>query len=188
MGVRALHRRAVEATGKLVDGLTDAQLDLPTPCSKWTVREVVGHMVDNHTRLIAALGGTAPETADDVRVGYRRATDATQAAFADGAALSATYELAGKSRTGGEVLGIMFGDVLVHGWDLGRSIGVEVRFEEELAEQMVQTLEAFPNTPDVWGPDAAFAGRLPVAEGSSAHDRLLAITGRQADWAPAGTN
>lgn len=37
MDLRDLDRRAVEETIRLADGVTAAQLRLPTPCADWTL-------------------------------------------------------------------------------------------------------------------------------------------------------
>lgn len=180
MDIRALDRRAVEVTGGVIDRLTDEQLDLASPCSAWTVRGVIGHMVDNNHGMLAKLAGHEPpaevELGADPRVDFRETAEAFLAAFGTDEAQEAPFELLGVERTGAVAQSVHFADVLVHAWDIASAAGIDLRFDEDLAEAAVKVVSLFPE--ELWGPDGAFAARLPVAEDASAHERLLALTGR----------
>lgn len=180
MDISALDRRAVEVTGGIIDQVTDEQLDLASPCSEWTVREVIRHMVNNNHGMIAKLAGQAPpaeaELGPDPRVDFRQTAEAFLAAFAAEGAHEAPFELLGVERTGRVAQSVHFADVLVHAWDIASAAGIGLRFDEDLAEAAVKVVSLFPE--ELWGPDGAFAARLPVAEDASAHERLLALTGR----------
>ena len=45
---------------QVASGLTPADLDAPTPCSDFAVRDVLGHMIGGATQFAAAFRGTAP--------------------------------------------------------------------------------------------------------------------------------
>ncbi|MGQ0840726.1 TIGR03086 family metal-binding protein [Actinokineospora sp.] len=185
MDIRELDRRAIESTGSIIDGLDDAQLDAPTPCTEWTVRGVIQHMVENNHRTVDKLAGR-PETPVapglDPRADYRESAAVFTAAFADGTALAVPYEMALGTFTGAVALGIHFTDVLVHGWDIGTAVGIDVLIEDDLAEAALAMVAMFPDSPNIWGPNGVFADRLPVADDAPAHERLLALTGRSAVW------
>lgn len=180
MDISALDRRAVEVTGGLIDRLADEQLDLASPCSEWTVREVIGHMVSNNHGMLAKLAGEAPpadvELGVDPRVDFRETAAAFLIAFSSEGAHEAPFELLGVERTGAVAQSVHFADVLVHAWDIAAAAGIELRFDEDLAEAAVKVVSRFPE--ELWGPGGAFAARLTVAEDASAHERLLALTGR----------
>ncbi|PPK70369.1 TIGR03086 family metal-binding protein [Actinokineospora auranticolor] len=186
MDLRELDRRAVAATGAIIDGLTDEQLDAETPCTRWAVRDVVQHMVDNHRTALDTFGDGAPEPGADVRTEWRRTAAAVVDLFADDAVLAASYEVVGRSTNGRTALSLHFGDTLVHGWDIGTAVGLHVRIDDDLAEAMLAGIARWPKTAQVWGPDGFFARQLPVAEGATPTERLLAATGRDAAWTPAG--
>ena len=94
-------------------------LDDPTPCEQWKVRDVMNHMLDSQRYFKdsakgkdAALprGDTPPDKlAKDPVKQYDRARKATLDAFRVDGVLEKT----------GPALGIAFADQLVHGWDLG---------------------------------------------------------------------
>ncbi|MBC6450256.1 TIGR03086 family metal-binding protein [Actinokineospora xionganensis] len=180
MDIRALDRRAVEVTGGIIDRLTDEQLDLASPCSEWTVRGVIEHMVGNNHGMLAKLTGQAPPAevspAADPRANFRKTAEAFLAAFASDEAQEASFELLGVERTGAVAQSVHFADVLVHAWDIASAAGIDLRYDEDLAEAAVKVVSRFPE--ELWGPGGAFAARLPVAEDASAQDRLLALTGR----------
>lgn len=187
MDIRALDRCAIELTGVVVDDLDDNQLDLPTPCDQWTVRDVIEHLVDNAHSLVAQIGGheKAARGDDDIRKAYWTSTDAVTDAFWDDRALEAPYRIGEFGEfTGAVALAVHFSDVLLHGWDLAQAVGVTVDFDENLVAAAQGIIDQFPEV--AWGPDAAYAARLDVPENASALERLLATTGRTVNWvAPA---
>ncbi|MGH3863324.1 TIGR03086 family metal-binding protein [Actinokineospora sp.] len=180
MDIRALDRRAVEVTGAIIDRLTDEQLDLASPCSEWTVRGVIGHMVSNNHGMLAKIAGQEPPAeaglSADPRVDFRETAEAFLVAFGGDEAQEAPFELLGVDRTGAVAQSVHFADVLVHAWDIASAAGIDLRFDEDLAEAAVKVVSRFPE--ELWGPGGAFSARLPAAEGASAHERLLALTGR----------
>ena len=48
---------ALELIGADVSAVSEAEWALPTPCTGWTVRDLVEHMADEH---LALTGGTRP--------------------------------------------------------------------------------------------------------------------------------
>jgi uncharacterized protein (TIGR03086 family) len=184
MDVRALDRRALDATGSIIAGLTDDQLDAATPCTEWTVRDVIEHMVGNAIHYTAAITGSAAPAIDgDVRERFRTTGERLTAAFASDTALELPIRLGKFGTFNGKIaLGIHFVDVLVHGWDLGKAIGKPVDLDEELAIPALKIAEFIPDTPQVRGPGGAFAPRRPVADEAPAGIRLVAVSGRSPSW------
>src|ERR1022692_414085 len=61
MDIRDLNRRTLATTIEIVDAVRGDQLDLPTPCAEWTLRQLLGHMIGQHYGFAAAARG---ETSD----------------------------------------------------------------------------------------------------------------------------
>jgi uncharacterized protein (TIGR03086 family) len=179
--IRELDRAAVVSTARFVDRITDEQFATRTPCDGWDVRGVVEHMVANNQRTLGQLGVDFTPGGDP-RADFRASADALHAEFADDAVLARTFTVGEFEVSGEFALAVHFADVLVHGWDLGAALGHEVVLDHDLAEAALRSIERYPDSPAVWGPGGAFAGRLPVAEGASVQERLLAVTGRSGDW------
>src|SRR5207244_10687842 len=97
MDLPEIHERALHATATLVDGVAARQMDLPTPCDGWSVRELLNHIVGgNFWAAELAAGKTIDDVGDrldgdmlgdDPSAAYRVSADAAAAAFNAPAAL-----------------------------------------------------------------------------------------------------
>lgn len=184
MDVIELDRRASAATGAIIDRVPAGLLDARTPCTKWTVREIVTHLVDNNRSLVAQA---RDETDADIGMGI--GTDFTTTSrvftetFADPAMLTRRFELARIPTDGRGVVSVHFADVLVHGWDIGRAAGLSVTIDEDLAHAALRITARMPD--GLRGPDKAFAHARPAPDDAPVHTRLLAFLGRDPEWSPA---
>ncbi|MGW8767359.1 maleylpyruvate isomerase family mycothiol-dependent enzyme [Streptomyces sp. NPDC055815] len=68
-------RLECEALGEAVAGLSEAEWDLPTRCTPWTVRELLGHVCVVIDWLPAMLDAPAPGAAEISAVEYYRPDD-----------------------------------------------------------------------------------------------------------------
>lgn len=61
---------ALRLGGRLVENIASRQWDAPTPCSEWTVRDLLAHVVGMNLVFAAMLAGKRPPpSAADVRAG-----------------------------------------------------------------------------------------------------------------------
>ncbi|WP_433310075.1 maleylpyruvate isomerase family mycothiol-dependent enzyme [Micromonospora chersina] len=111
-------------TADLIDSLTPAQLDTPSLCGSWTVREVAGHLV---SPLVGSPWALLPLVA---RAGFRlhvaNARLAQQVARRPAAELAAALREHAEHRFRPPVVGY-FGqltDLQVHGLDIRRPLGL----------------------------------------------------------------
>ncbi|MGA8113010.1 MAG: TIGR03086 family metal-binding protein [Actinocatenispora sp.] len=186
---RELDRLALASTDRVVGELTDAHLDLPTPCGAWRVRDLLVHMMGEHRGFAAAARGEAPDPAvwagaplgDDPRAQYRRAAAEVTAAFDADGMLDRTPVLHPygplPART---VLGMHFVDYLVHGWDLARSLGVPSDLDEALSTEALAIALRWP--PE--RPSPAFGVVVETDPAAPTGDRLVAYLGRDPRWQP----
>ncbi|MDA3631275.1 TIGR03086 family metal-binding protein [Saccharopolyspora sp. WRP15-2] len=119
--------RALEAVGHLVSGIREGQWSNPTPCTDWTVEDLVNHLVDVNLAVAASLTHQAPPepgtqhlNSSPVEV-YVRSSGAVQAAFDQPQALERTYQGPFGETTGAALLLVRMADLLTHGWDLARA-------------------------------------------------------------------
>lgn len=174
--------RGFAAVGNLIAEIREDQWGDPTPCSEWSVRDVVGHLVGLNLVFVALVeGGPRPERGvdplgDDPVGAYRKSAAALLDAFAEPGVLERSFAGPLGTATGAERLRIRLADLLTHGWDLARATGITVVVPEELAERALEYSRA------QFGSGPARAGRFadpqPVAEDAPALDRLAAFTGR----------
>ncbi len=184
--------RAVTSTGGVVKGVTPAQLDAPTPCRDWTVRDVLNHVVgtlwlaealfaDKDGSGQAAAPGGLPATdivGDDPAAAYAEAANAALSSAAIEGALTAVHPTPMGDMPGPVLAGFTALDLFVHGWDVARATGQPTTdLDAGLAEHVLAfARHAFADGSRRNGlvdPEIALAGDAPVV------DRLVAYLGRQ---------
>jgi uncharacterized protein (TIGR03086 family) len=179
--------RATAATGDLIDRITAEQWTAPTPCTEWSVRDVVDHLVGMNL-VLAALFEERPmpvRGADrlgaDPAAAYRRSAAALLAAAARPGVLERTQTTPVGVAIGAERVRWRIVDLLAHGWDLGQATGVEAELPDDLAEQALTFARAqLPSRPRA----GRFADPRPIRDDAPAIERLAAATGRPVPWTP----
>ena len=179
--------------GDLVAAVRPDQWDAPTPCPEWHVRELVAHLVIGHDLFTGILrgeaavgpGGLDPKNrdvlGDDPAGAYRRATAGLLAAFRRPGALERIVEVPAGAVPGIAAVHLRAVEELVHGWDLARAIGGQVRFPEGIVERELEfsrgKLAELPPDRRPFGPPQ------PVPDDAPPLDRLVALLGRSVDAA-----
>ena len=174
--------------GRLVDGTRPDQLDDPTPCANFTVRELINHVASGATMFaIAFEKGSVPDDelaplfgdvlGDDYKGAFGRALDQAAAAFTKPGALEGAVSLPFGSFSREDALGLAVFDVMVHASDLARATGQELRLTEADAEIGLELARA--HIADVMRDGNTFADIVIIDEDTGAWAELLAFTGRQ---------
>ncbi|MEV0701862.1 TIGR03086 family metal-binding protein [Saccharopolyspora sp. NPDC050389] len=179
------HRRAMAEFDARVERIGAEQWDAPTPCTRWSVRDLLGHLVSEQLWAPWLLdGATLDEVGDrfdgDVLgadpVGtWREAAAAARRAWDEPGATSGEVNV-----TGGVIPAQDYGwqmtlDLAVHAWDLARGIGADDRLDPALVTA-VHTVFA-PQIP-AWADMGIFAPPRPVAADADEQAKLLALLGR----------
>src|SRR5437660_8144083 len=127
-----LHRIAVLASVEVVSRVGVGDLGRATPCSEWTLGDLLAHMTVQHNGFAAAARGQGddPEVwrvrplGDDPVGGYAAAADLVLEAFAEEGVLEREFvlpEFRPVSRfPGARAVGFHLIDYVVHGWDVAR--------------------------------------------------------------------
>lgn len=184
MSIDSLHERSVGAFTRRVQAIQRGEWELPTPCTEWSVRDLVNHVAYGDLWVRPLLAGKTLEEVgdrfegdvlgDDPVAGYERAAD-------DALLAVSQADLGGKVHTSGgiidatEYLGQRVMDNLVHAWDLARAIGASEDFDPELVTFVLKMFE-----PHGGGPPSMFAPPVEVPDdGGDELTKLLALTGRR---------
>ncbi|MCX5202004.1 TIGR03086 family metal-binding protein [Streptomyces sp. NBC_00237] len=182
---------AARRLDRLLDGVTDADLEAATPCEEFTVRDLLAHLVD----LTAAFRDAArkrpgsepglPRTpAPPVLPGsWRWLLPQQLAALVD--AWHQRDSWAGETAVGGTVVPagvaaqIALDELVLHGWDLARATGQTFACDRS-SLQVVYALLA----PEADNPARApmFGPVVDVPDGSSFLDRVVGLGGRDPRW------
>ncbi|MYU52955.1 MULTISPECIES: TIGR03086 family metal-binding protein [Streptomyces] len=181
------HGEALKLFGTRVHAVRDDQWDAPTPCTEWSVRDLVNHLTAEQLwvpRLvrdgatIADVGSDfdGDRLGDDPAAVWDRAAVAAVAAFAAPGALDRTVQLSYGSSPADAYCAQMMADAVVHAWDLSRAIGAEEKLPGRLATAALREVE-----PYAAGLDGSGLFASPVEPPADADDqtRLLCLLGRR---------
>jgi uncharacterized protein (TIGR03086 family) len=181
----ALYGRACAEVDRQLRAVRDPWWSAPTPCSDWTVRGLVNHLVVEDFWAADLLGG---RTLADVgtsldgdqlgAVPLQRWAEASQRALAAASAEGAMdrpVELSFGVVPGSEYAMQLFADHLVHAWDLATAIGSDLRLDGDLVEAC---LEWFVDVEDTYRAAGAIGPRIPVPPDAGRQTTLLAALGR----------
>ncbi len=176
--------RAIDAVAPIVAAVRPEQLDLPSPCTEWTVRQVIAHLVAGNEGLTALLEEREPgetDLGDDPAAAFAASGERLLAAVRAPGALDGSLVMPFGPVPAPMAVGFRFGDVLNHGWDVARATGQPTDFAPELHEAALamvrRTMASYDRTNS-----PAFKPETPAPAGASAADRLAAFLGRPADW------
>ncbi|MFU8850997.1 TIGR03086 family metal-binding protein [Micromonospora sp. SL1-18] len=170
----------------VVQGISDDQLDLPTPCCDYSVRDLLNHLFDvvvNFQALARQQEVDWSAKTDHLTEGWRERFAAETVrlveAWSDPAALEGVSSGMGLPQ---ETLGDMaLIDLTVHGWDLARATGQRVEVEPTVLAAGHGFMDRMGDTGQRMG---AFGEPVPTASEATELDRLLGRTGRNPAWTP----
>lgn len=161
----------------------------PTPCAGFTVADLRGHVVRWMTAFAAGLedpDGRCPE--DDVAVeGDGSAQISALAGRIDAALGSAPdiLHIGGAGMPTSMAVPMILAEYVVHGWDLAAATGARWEPDERAVEASITFMDAMLG-PEFQGEGKDFGPRVEVPADAPALDRLVALTGRDPGWTPAG--
>lgn len=179
---------AAERFRVAASAVTADDLERPTPCEGWTVRDLLDHAASGPRFFAAIAGGDLSSvTAIDIDT-----DDVWKGAVADD--LARLVEVwrdptawEGETTVGELTLAnsqwarVGYDELVLHGWDLAATIvqiyepGME---ELDVIEPFIEETAAEPAVEGLWG--ASFN----VEPAFSRFERLLALSGRDPNWSP----
>ncbi|NYJ08083.1 TIGR03086 family metal-binding protein [Petropleomorpha daqingensis] len=165
----AVLRRGLDQLERLVADVRPEAAGDPTPCTDWTVRDLVDHVVATPARFARMVrdepidwtaptppagddpAGTFRAHADDLLGAWREQTDTTQVDW-------------------------QCAELAVHTWDLATAVHADTSaLDPEVAERGLAFMQA-SLTPDNRGP--VFGPEQPAPEGADVYGRIAAFAGR----------
>ncbi|MFJ6616858.1 TIGR03086 family metal-binding protein [Kitasatospora sp. NPDC091335] len=184
-GTGTPYPEALAAFGERVRLVTPGQWDSPTPCSDWSVRDLVNHLTGEQLWVPDLLmGATIGEVGgrydgdvlgDDPLGAWTDAAEAAREAWAVPGATELTVHLSYGDASGRYYLDQLTTDLVIHSWDLAEGIGRHTRLPDGLVEF---ALGRFTGYGDLSG-SGLFDPPLPVPGDAGPQTRLLALTGRR---------
>jgi len=138
MNLPDVHRRALAATGTIVNHIGDAQLHDATPCDDYDVSGLLTHLISGNYWVAPLVEGkTIEEVGDalDREYGpgdYDASAREADAAFSSDGAMDTPVAVSYGPVPGSVYAGHRFLDVLVHGWDLAKATGQDTTLDPDL--------------------------------------------------------
>ncbi|MFJ4901278.1 TIGR03086 family metal-binding protein [Streptomyces sp. NPDC088727] len=179
--------KAVGLAGTTLAALPPEQLDSPTPCPDYTVRQLSGHLLAGLRKVtLIGRGGDPlgfPVIADDVTdadraAAWESAAREAEDAWSDPEILSRPPRLAFGTLPGTAAATVFTTEFTLHTWDLAKAVGLRPAWDPEVPAGSLAAMGRAP-------PAQPRGGRVPfgaaVETGADAEDigRLVSWYGRK---------
>src|SRR6516165_3396135 len=166
----ALMAAAAAETARAVTGAAKtAPLDTKTPCPDWDLRTLL-----NHTILWTAYSA---ET-------YQAQIANAVHAWSDPEVWAGDRSVMGSAMPAADIAAMLIMEMVLHGWDVAKAVGQDYHCNGELAQAVLQTVQA---QGDMFRQYQGFAAIVPVPDDAPAFDRALGLSGRNPSWPNIGT-
>lgn len=187
-----LLKAATDRAVPVVRAIPDDRLAAPTPCAEYDVKALVNHLfqVIVQFQALAAkqnadFGTEAPDVVAESPDWRERVADEAGKLIAAWAAPGADEGTTGAMDMPARIVGCMaLLDLTVHAWDLARATGQEYEPAPESSGVVAALREAVAGLGPTARKMGVFGEPLPVPDGASELERLLAETGRDPRWTP----
>ena len=185
------YAKALDSTRNFFAGMGDVNLDAPTPCSEWNVRELIQHVLYGTVWIEDVFEGKTVEEVgtkydgdllgDNPLAAYDDAITRAKRSIAKPGAMEQVCHLRRGDVSGADYATSMFTDALIHGWDLAKATGQAAALDPEL---VAISYDLAKKREERYRTSTAFGEGRVADPGDDAVDqsRLLAILGRDADW------
>jgi uncharacterized protein (TIGR03086 family) len=193
MEIGALYERTVGQWTRVVDGVDASAWERATPCTDWTVRDLVNHVAGEDLWTVPLVeGATIAEVGDqydgdvlgdDPVARAREAARQAVAAVAERLPSGGTVQLSYGEEQLDEYLYQLAADHLVHGWDLAVATGADRSLDPELVEAVAGW---FAEREEMYR-SVGVVGARSAEGGSDAQSRLIAAFGRDPGWSAAAS-
>ncbi|MFI2608729.1 TIGR03086 family metal-binding protein [Kitasatospora sp. NPDC018619] len=183
---RPQYRTALDQLEKLFATVTPADLGRPTPCTEFTLRQLLNHVVGGiHRFAYMGEGGLSQDTVAAVEdpsdtgwpAALGRARARVTAAWAQDAKLGRPTGAPWGEVPGAVAVGGYLMELVTHSWDIARSLDTGFVLDDGLAAAALGIAEIVLPAGQR-GPDVPFGPVREVAADADVHTRLAAWMGR----------
>jgi uncharacterized protein (TIGR03086 family) len=173
--------RAAAVADSVIAAVKPDQLDDPTPCTEWSVRQLINHVVTGNLMFTSMVtGGPRPDRnqdqfGDDPLGAFRATARDLRAAFSAEGALDRIYPTPFGEDPGTVLVNMLAIEMSIHAWDIAKATGQSTDLDPELAEWGLHSARGALPADRAGSP---FGTEQPAPEGATAADRLAAFAGR----------
>jgi uncharacterized protein (TIGR03086 family) len=169
-------------TARVVAAVRPDQLDAPTPCTDWTLRELLSHTVGVVSSMGLAAQGLEPRNPGDYPLGgdpgaqFRTEADRTIAAWR-ARGLDGEMDVGAGPMPAAIAFGINLSDTTTHSWDIARSSGQDSEVPDDVARAALDFAQGFVD--DDVRSFAGFGAPVTVPQTATPTQQLVAFLGRR---------
>lgn len=172
-------RELVRLAGEVGDG----DLDRPTPCGQWRVRDLLGHLLAFAAHFAGVArheGGDAGGDAVDLPPDWRAVLEARltdlAAAWAEPSAWEGEGSAGGLTMPNAQLGVVALEELVLHGWDLAQSVGAPFAVRDEDLAAVAEFVTQFEHAPAEQR--AGLYGPVVPAPTDTELERVLTLAGR----------
>jgi uncharacterized protein (TIGR03086 family) len=177
-----LDGRALRGLEKIINGVRVDQLDSATPCTEWTVKDLLVHIVAVNRKYTGIARGDPWEPGvplvdlgDGATQAYHGTISPLLEAWQQPGALQRELELPVGRRSAELALWVHLRETLVHGWDLAAATRQRAFFDDEVVEASLAHAQQLNPAPAARPAGLGFAD---APTGAEPITRLAAFFGR----------
>lgn len=175
---------AATELARLLAGVADDRLDAPTPCADWTLRDLLLH-VDGFTVALSANARKEPPRRQPALGPDWRDTLPGQlaqlaAAWREESAWQGRVSAGGIEMSAEDSALVALEELVVHGWDVARATGQQLRVDDASLAGVERFLEVFGA--QIESGQGPYGPAVPVPPTAPTLDRLVGRTGRDPAW------
>ena len=174
------YSRLADAFTSKIAAVPEDKWSSPSPCEGWTARDLVDHVVAAQGTFLGFVGrelGDIPSVDDDPLAAWTAARSVVQADLEDPERAAAEFDgFFGRTTFEAAVDGFLCFDLVVHGWDLARAVGLDERIDPEDVARVRRQAESYG---DVLRSPGAFGPAVEPPADADEQGGLLAFLGRR---------
>ena len=177
-----VYSRAADLAVAIVERVRRDQFDDPTPCSEWSVRDVINHVVTGNLFFAHLATGSPPpdrgvdHLGDDPATAFRDSVRAVSEPFEADGFLDRVVPAPFGDTFGSTLVDMRRNELTVHAWDVAKATGQSTDLDPEVVVACTASYTALLGERNR---DATpFHDEQPTPPGATDADRLAAFLGR----------
>ena len=178
------HDKVITSLTGLIGRVDDNTMDAPTPCARWTVRDLLCHLafINERYTAVASRSDDPPFSSSfflDPVVAFAEWSSKARTAFHAEKFLTTVIPTPIGEHPGEVVVQHVINELMAHSWDLATALGVDQVILPDIAEQALKSWTvAYAELGNPPRSSATMDLPWPVAEDASPNAKLAAFLGR----------
>ncbi|WP_156251943.1 maleylpyruvate isomerase family mycothiol-dependent enzyme [Pseudactinotalea terrae] len=172
----AQYRALADRITSLLEGTDIRMLRRSSPCEGWDGTDVLEHLVTTQRDFLSSHVTMPGLSATEPLEQWHEHVSQVEALLAEGTADTEFDGYFGPTTIGATLARFYGFDMIVHRWDIGQAVGVDVPWDEAELEQVETSIAGFG---DHLYAEGICNDPLEVADGATKQERLLALLGRR---------